>query len=498
MADHRSRPVMGIGQLGRRIIAAFLVIAFASVVVDATITTVTGLGSFDRFVRQQAAAATGAVATAAGGAYAGGGGWQHARLGPVLGVAGQLDAGVQITDTAGRVVATSPGFASLNSGPMSHGSVFADGHRVGSANLRFDARGVTAEAARFQSQRWPWRVYAALIAVLLALIVSVVIARRITAPIDRTVAAIRARGEGDRDVRIKDVRAMGELGELVDGFNKASDAVDRQERAHRNLVADVAHELRTPVAVLQAGHEAMLDGITEPTPENLGSLRDEVLRLGRLLDDLRALAAAEAAALQLQLTDGDLADIAAQAAAALTAPVEMAALTLRTELSSARVLCEAERMREVVTNLLTNAIKYTPAGGIVTLATGSDAGERAWLRVSDTGVGIPADELPHVTERFFRGRQSSAMAGGSGFGLTIVVELIRAQHGSVDITSEPGAGTQVTITMPPATDRPDRSDGHAPHWRALARPGRPASRGLAGWRRATGQESQPVPLIPWG
>jgi two-component system sensor histidine kinase BaeS len=392
-------------------------------------------------------------------------------------VAAQLDAGFQITDTAGRTVATSPGFAKLTTGPMAKGPIFVGGQRVGTAALRFDRSGVTAAAARFEAQRWQWQLYAALVAVVLALIVSVLIARLISAPIDQTVAAIRARAGGDRDIRIKNVRAIGELAELVDGFNQASDAVDRQERAHRNLVADVAHELRTPVAVLQAGHEALLDGITDPTPENLGSLRDEVLRLGRLLEDLRALAAAEAAALQLQLTDGDLADIAAHTAAALTGPVEMAGLTLRTDLSSARVRCEAERMTDAVTNLLTNAIKYTPPGGTVTLQTGSDASGKAWLRVSDNGIGIPADELPHVTERFFRGRGSSAMATGSGFGLTIVVELIRAQHGTVDITSEPGAGTQVTITMPEPTARPERPDGQFPHWRALSRPGKSSSPG---------------------
>lgn len=477
MTDRRSHQLLGIGHVGRRVIAAFLAIAFASVVVDATITTVTGTNSFDRFVRQQVSAVTRAVATAAGTAYTNDAGWQHARLGPVLDVAGQLDADVQITDMAGHVVATSPRFASLTAAPMSRGPVFADGHRVGSATLRFDTRGLTAAAARYQSRRWQWRVYAALIAVALALIVSVIIARLITAPIDRTVAAIRARGEGDRDIRIQNVRAVGELAELVDGFNQASDAVDRQERAHRNLVADLAHELRTPVAVLQAGHEAMLDGIAQPTPENLESLHDEVLRLGRLLEDLRALAAAEAAAVQLQLAPSDLRDIAADAAAGLASQVELAGLTLRSELSTARVLCEAERMRQVVTNLLTNAIKYTPPGGTVTLETGSDAGTQAWLRVTDTGIGIPADELPRVTERFFRGRDSSAMAAGTGFGLTIVLELVRAQHGSLDIASEPQAGTQVTITMPQAMERPDRPDGHAPHWRALSRPGKPSSRG---------------------
>jgi two-component system, OmpR family, sensor histidine kinase BaeS len=303
------------------------------------------------------------------------------------------------------------------------------------------------------------RIYATAIAVLLAIVVSAAVARRITAPLERVLAAMRARGAGDRDVRVSDVHEVGVLRELLEGFNAATDALDRQDRARRNLVADVAHELRTPVAVLRAGHEAMLDGITDPTPENLRSLHDEVLRLGRMIEDLQALAAAEAAALQLSLVPHDLAAIAGDAAVSMTELFETAGVSLISRLLEVDILCDYERMREVVTNLLTNAMKYTPAGGTVLLETAPVDKQQACLRVSDTGIGIAPDELPHVTERFFRGQQSAAMAAGSGIGLTILAELVRAHRGDLMITSEPGVGTEVTVTLPRATQSKDSGRG---------------------------------------
>jgi two-component system, OmpR family, sensor histidine kinase BaeS len=430
------------------------------------ITTAGGNMSIDQFVRQQELDAAQAAAVAAGIAYADHGGWQHAPLKPVL--SGLAHTDIEVTNSAGSPVARSPGFGADTARPSARAPVTVSGRRVGSVTLKFRHSGLAAAVARLETQRWWVRLYGAGIAVLIALVVSVLVARRITAPINRTLAAMRARTAGHRDSRIEDLRAIGELGELLAGYNEVSDSVDRQERAQRNLVADVAHELRTPVAVLQAGHEAMLDGITAPTPENLSSLRDEVLRLGHSLEALRTLAAAEAAALQLRLVPHDLAAVAANAAAALADPVDVAGLRLSRKLSKTIVLCDYQRIREVITNLLTNAIKYTPAGGEILLEVGQDARDRAMLRVTDSGVGIQPDELPHVTERFFRGRSSSGMAAGTGLGLTIVAELVRAHHGELDISSEPGHGTQVTMTLPrPAADTRSADDG-PPHHHQLA------------------------------
>jgi len=469
MTDHSNRRFLGIGELGRRIIAAFVVVALAAIVADLAITSATASPALRNLVREQELSLTRAAATGAGIAYAGHGGWQTGSLMPVLDLVNGVDAAIEIKGTAGHIVAASPDFARFPAGPGSSVPVVANGHRVGSVTVRFGQRGLVAEANRTAAERWRVRLYAAAISGLLALIVSVLVARRITSPLERLLAAMRARGAGDRGYRIEDVRAVGVLGELLEGFNWATDSFDHQEKARRNLVANVAHELRTPVAVLQAGHEAMLDGVTEPTAENLASLRDEVLRLSRVLEDLRALAAAEAAALQLKLVPHDLADAANFAVAELRGAFEMAGLVLICDVSSAEVLFDDRRMREVITNLLTNAMKYTEPGGSVTVDGGPCPDGRARLRISDTGIGIAPDELPQVTERFFRGRRSPSMAAGSGLGLTIVAELVRAHRGDLDIKSVPGIGTDVTLTLPQAASSANRHGSSQRLWLPMSR-----------------------------
>jgi signal transduction histidine kinase len=227
-----------------------------------------------------------------------------------------------------------------------------------------------------------------------------------------------------------------------------ADTLDHEDKIRRDLVASVAHELRTPLAVLQAGHEALLDGITEPGPEELGSLRDEVLRLARMVNDLQAMAAADAAVLQLTRERHDLADIAGSAAGSLARSFETAEVTLDRQLAPAPVLADERWMHQVVTNLLGNALKFTPAGGAVTIRTGQD-GPSAVLEVADTGIGIPAGELPRIFGRFWRGR-AAAETSGSGIGLAIAAELAQAHGGTLTAASRPGEGTRLTLTLPRA------------------------------------------------
>jgi two-component system, OmpR family, sensor histidine kinase BaeS len=228
-----------------------------------------------------------------------------------------------------------------------------------------------------------------------------------------------------------------------------ADALDSEDKIRRDLVASVAHELRTPVAVLQAGHEALLDGVTEPIPEALGSLRDEVLRLARMVDnDLQSMAAADAAALHLRRERCDLASIAETAADSLARRFEAADVTLERRLAAVPVLADERWMHQVVTNLLDNALKFTPAGGTVTIRTRRE-GPDAVLDVTDTGVGIPAAELPRIFDRFRRG-QAAAQTSGSGIGLAIAAELTRAHGGTLTATSEQGEGTRLTLILPAA------------------------------------------------
>jgi signal transduction histidine kinase len=238
-------------------------------------------------------------------------------------------------------------------------------------------------------------------------------------------------------------------------FDQMAATLDRQDQLRRDLVADVAHELRTPVAVLQAGHEALLDGVAEPTPAELTSLRDEVLRLARMVDDLQTLAAADAASLHLERHRTDLADIAAEAADSLARRFEAADVALRRELSGAPVLADPRWLHQVITNLLSNALKFTPTGGTVTIVTRQD-GPNALLEVADTGIGIPTHELPHIFDRFWRG-QGAAQTSGSGIGLTIAAELVRAHGGTLTASSTPGRGTTLMLTL--RTYAPAQLDG---------------------------------------
>jgi signal transduction histidine kinase len=443
----RNRRILCIGQLGRRLALAFVAVALAAIAVLALIGAATTKVDIDQLVARQERNLARAVAVAAGADHSRLG-WDRDEFMPVFDLVAKDHASAQVRDMAGRVVRSSPDFARLPSAHQLTEPVRSEGHLVGMVTVRFGGQGLGGVAATFEASRWKARLIAAGIAALLALVVSLAVARAITGPLELMLEAIRARGSGARSVRIKKVRGVGVVRELLESFNQSTNALDEQDRLQRNLVADVAHELRTPVAILQASHEAMLDGVTDPTPQRLGSMRDEVLRLARMVEDLQRLAAAEAAAMQLTLAPHDLAAIAAAAADSLRGAYAAAGVDLVQRLPEIHIACDTGRMREVVSNLLTNALKFTPPEGRVRLETGSGGDELAMLRISDTGIGIPPDELPHVTERFFRGHRSTKMAGGSGIGLTIVAELVRAQGGELKITSKPDQGTQVTLTFP--------------------------------------------------
>jgi two-component system sensor histidine kinase BaeS len=431
-------------------------VALAAVLASILLGTVTTSRDVDELIAGQHKDFARATAKAAAAAYHHGH-WANKDLKPLLDFVRLAGAVVEIRGSDGRPIASSQRFDAVS--PVSAISSpvrTLRGARIGSVTVKFDNQGLGETIARFQAHRWPSRIGAAGVAALIALIVALLVSRRITAPVDRLIAMARARGRGESGARAADVRGIGEIQELAEAFDEMAVAREEQDQVRRNLVADVAHELRTPIAVLQAGHEALLDGLTKPTSANLTSLRDEVLRLARMVDDLQRLASAEAAALQLRLVSRDLAGTVATAADSLSDAFAAAGLTLERRLAEVQVKCDPTRMHEVTTNLLTNALKFTPAGGRVVLEVGPEADHGstvAMLRVTDSGIGIPAVELPLVTHRFFRSQRSAGIAG-SGIGLTIVNELVRAHHGRVDITSEAGAGTQVTIRIPAAVGAP--------------------------------------------
>jgi two-component system sensor histidine kinase BaeS len=445
-------PVNSRATLELRLTLAFVGVALAAVAVLSLLTAFLASADIDRQDNMRRAQLTRTLGVVAAAAFERDHGFVRGDLTPVLNLAKQAGADVAVQDTAGHVVTSTPGFARQGRTMQYTAAVKADGANVGRIVTRFTHRGrIGTTGSALLGALLRAIGGAAGLGALLALITGIIAARLITHPLERIIATVRARDAGARTARIGPIRAPGELRELAAAFDQMSDHLNRQEGLRRDLVADVAHELRTPVAILQAGHEALLDGVAEATPEQLSSLRDEVLRLGRMVSDLQDMAAADAAALHLDLHPCDLAAIAEEAADSMTGRFETAGLRFERHLQPIEVMGDPRWLHHVIMNLLTNALKFTPAGGVVSMDVGpASAGPAATLTVTDTGVGIPADEISHIFDRFWRGRQA-LQTSGSGIGLAMAAELVRAHHGELAASSEEGQGTQMTVTLPRAS-----------------------------------------------
>ncbi|GIV95722.1 MAG: two-component sensor histidine kinase [Herpetosiphonaceae bacterium] len=287
------------------------------------------------------------------------------------------------------------------------------------------------------------------VAGLVVLAATLALSRRILGPVERLTAVARRMEKGDLSQRV-DVRARDEIGELARAFNAMADGLARLEQLRRNMVSDVAHELRTPLSNIRGYLEALRDGVVQPTPELIESLHEEALLLSRLIDDLQELALAEAGQLRLVRQQLALPDIVEQAVQSLRPRAAAGDLRLIVDLPSdlPAVDGDPERIGQVLRNLLNNALTYTQPGGEIHVYARS-AGQEVEVFVRDTGIGISPDDLPFVFERFYRADRSRARAtGGAGLGLAIVKELVEAHGGRVWAESTPGAGSIFAFTLP--------------------------------------------------
>jgi two-component system, OmpR family, sensor histidine kinase BaeS len=436
------------GTLGLRLALAFVGVALAAVALLAGLTAAFAAADVSDLAAKQRAELANAIAIAAGAAWdRNNDTWSSDDLSPVLELATSTGTAVLIRDQAGHAVVASSDFSAAT-GPRSTLPIVVGHQHVGTAEVRSTGSGLNAADRVLETALLRAIAGAAGLAALLALVTGLAVARRITRPVTRLIAVTRAMAAGDHTARVGEIRAPVELRELAAAFDQMAGALDRQEQIRRNLVADVAHELRTPIAVLQAGHEALLDGVAEPTPAELSSLRDEVLRLARMVGDLQTLAAADAAALNLARQRCDLAELADAAADSLARRFEAAGITLDRRLVASPVLADPHWLHQLITNLLTNALKFTPPAGHVTISTGR-SGAEVMLQVTDTGAGIAAEDLPRIFDRFWRGRQA-AQISGSGIGLAVAAEVAQAHGGRLTAASEPGHGTQMTLILPRA------------------------------------------------
>ena len=292
--------------------------------------------------------------------------------------------------------------------------------------------------------------WAALAAALVAAGVALFVTARIVTPLrDMTRASERIAGGryGDR----LDPRAPGEVGELATAFNRMADTLQRSEERRVELLADVAHEFRTPLSNLRGYVEGLQDGVFEDESTVLDASRRQLDRLGHLVDDLSLLSRVETGQLELDVEPIEALALAQATAASFLPDAERAGVRLEVlaRAQASVVRADRERSLQVLANLVGNALRYTPGGGRVTIEVAAPAHGFVLFAVRDTGPGVPPEDLPNVFKRFYRGDKArSPHAGGSGIGLTIARQLVELQGGEIGVTSPPGEGATFQFTLP--------------------------------------------------
>jgi signal transduction histidine kinase len=272
--------------------------------------------------------------------------------------------------------------------------------------------------------------------------------RRYASPLGDLMDAASRVADGDYTVRVSE-HGPREVRALVRTFNSMVARLQETDEQRRNLLADVTHELRTPLTVIQGNLEGLLDGVYPRDDAHLNSILDETRILSRLIDDLRTLALAESGALKLQKEPTDLGLLAAETVTSFKPQADAANVDLSVECDSELpVEVDPARIRQVLENLIANALRYTPQGGKIRVKCGTEKngqGEACVvLSVCDTGAGIPAEDLPHIFDRFYKSRDSH----GTGLGLAIAKNLVAAHGGEISVQSKAGEGTTIRFTLP--------------------------------------------------
>jgi signal transduction histidine kinase len=440
-----------------RLAAAFAGVGIAAAAITAILVNVLFASRFTSYLESQQHQTQRELVASLSASYERSGGWDLADLRSLESLA-LADGGTMVLlDARGDVVwnpSAGPGgrMATVHRammgnpplGPATRLAVSVGGSRVGTAVVRVPTLGVLPQDVAFRSSVNRTLLLGGFIAAAVALSLGFVLARRATAPARELTHAARALASGDRAERV-DFDAKDELGEMARAFNAMADTIEQEDELRRSFASEVAHELRTPLAILQTQVEGMQDGVVSADDAALESLHEETLRLSRLVADLEMLASADAARFSLRPQPTSVRALLEDAATEFRGPFAEEGVLLTTSLEDARADVDATRVHQVVSNLLSNALKFTPAGGEVRLSSHVTSRE-VEIRVSDTGVGIPPAEVGHVFDRFFRGR--TVRANGSGIGLAVARELVLAHGGSIEAESTVGMGTTLRVRLP--------------------------------------------------
>lgn len=282
----------------------------------------------------------------------------------------------------------------------------------------------------------------------MALLLGTVMSARISGPISKTVRAAAGIARGNFAQRIEEKSNTLEISQLTRTVNDLAASLEKQQGLRKMMTADISHELRTPIASLQSSLEAMIDGIWEPTGERLESCHEEILRLNRLVGDLEKLEHAEAENAVLNRTAFDIAELTQRVLHHFETDFYKKGVALDFVGGPSMITADRDKISQVITNLVSNALKYTPRGGRVGVAV-KDAKAAVELTVKDNGNGVSPEDLPNIFERFYRADKSrNRLTGGSGLGLTIAKAIVDAHGGTISVSSEPGRGTVFTVVLP--------------------------------------------------
>jgi len=451
-----------LGRLGRRLVLASVGTALLAVALVAVVGGIALRAEFDRYSRQQQDDRAQQVVASLAAAYERRGGWTASDLEPARQLAELAAATLAVLDAEGRTVLDAAPTGRAPGGPIAevmrrmHGggmmalgperreAIAVGGIVVGTALLAFPATDLPAERdVREALGRAQWT--AAAIAAVAALALGYVVALRVARPVAALAAATEALRRGERGARVRDLPA-DELGDLGRSLNEMAESLEHEDELRRRVVADVAHELRTPLTSIQGHLEALRDGIITPDAATLAAIHDEAASLGRLVADLEALARAEGAGFALERRPIDVAAVLRDVAAELGGGFREKDVRLELALSPSAALADEDRVAQIARNLVSNALKFTPRGGRVRVATRSERG-LALVEVSDTGVGMTADEAARAFDRFWRA-PGAADVPGTGIGLTIARELAVAHGGDVTVESAPGRGSAFRVSLP--------------------------------------------------
>lgn len=372
-----------------------------------------------------------------------------------MGMGGMMGQWLRLTDASGNLLvdtAAQPvgklGMADLAQATPLHSGQSVVGYLLAQSAMGFNLGDQSRLVSRLSSGALTAGLVGGGVSLLLALLLAYGLAR----PVNALTRAAGRLAEGDLSHRVA-VRGKGELADLARSFNHMADSLERAETGRRAMTADIAHELRNPLAVQRAHLEALQDGVYPLAPGSLQPILDQNLLLTRLVEDLRTLALAESGQLRLERAPTELPALVEQVAARFVPQVEarriqMSVSGINQEGVSVPISIDPGRVEQILSNLLSNALRYTPDGGSIDLFL-NRSGNSLQVTLRDSGPGIPTEALPHIFERFYRAdRSRSRTEGGTGLGLAIARQLAEAQGGTLTATNNPQGGAAFTLTLP--------------------------------------------------